>query len=274
MKLINGAYGTSLKAACELAFEEAGVGDMSFEVTELFAWSVGADELWEQAQKSLRSALRERYGRQCSWQGKFRLVPVPKLRFDTAPVPQMGIALKAYMVWVGEVEISDGRYPVTLVGVVGKSESPILPVVFLQAVLNDDLGRFRILGRSGNYTTWEIPGAKPARFCENFTDELSRIFKRKSVATWLEQFGEQGSRIAPLVVGSLLGLTSMSLARPVPAGQQVWDKETIIRALEGMAYQRVEAEKMFLSAAPRLRAEQTLEEVIRIILQDKGKEGQ
>ena len=274
MRFIPGKWETDFESVCELAFEESGVGDMSSEVTELFAWSVGADEIWERARKSLQSSLRERYGRRCIWQGKLRLVPVPELRFDTAPVPQLGIQVKAHMVWVGEVETNDNRYPVTLVGTVGKPEALVLPVVFLQAILNDDLGRFRILGRSGSYTTWEIPGAKPARFCEDFTDELSRIFKRKPVATWLEQFGEQGSRIAPLVVGSLLGLTSMSLARPVPAGQQVWDKKTIIIALEGMAYQRVEAEKIFLSAAPRLRAEQTLEEVIRIILQDKGKEGQ
>ncbi|MDD5512080.1 MAG: hypothetical protein PHI12_14945 [Dehalococcoidales bacterium] len=272
MRFIPEKWETDFEAICELAFEEAGVGDASPEVTDLFTWSTNADEICEQAQKSLRSAIREKYGRGCAWQGKLRLVPVPELRFDTTPVPQLGIEVKAYLVWVGEVQISDARYSVTLVGVTGKPEVLVLPAVFLQAVLNDDFGRFRILGRSGSYTTREIPGAKPARFCEDFINGLSQTLKKQSLVMWLNKFGEQGSCVAPLLVGSLLGLESMSSDRPTPVGKQAWDEETVINALGSMDYRRLEAEEMFLRAAPKLRAEQTLEEVIRIILQDRGKE--
>jgi len=273
VKLINGTYGTSLRAACELAFEEAAVGDMSYEVTDLFVSFIGSNEIWDQAHKSLRSAVRERYGGSCTWEGNMRLIPVPQLRFDTSPVPQLGINVQVYMVWPGEVETPVTLHSVTAVGPVGKREVLVIPVLFLRAIMNDDLGCFPIVGRSANHTTWGIPGSKPVRLPDDLTYQLSKILERKSVAMWLDEFGTQGRSVAPLVIGTLLGLESMDVNPSLPTGKRAWDQDTVISTLESMAYRPAEAEVMFLRVAPRLRADQTLEDVIRIILRESGKGG-
>jgi len=274
VKLINGTYGTSLRAACELAFEEAAVNDMSSEVTDLFASFVGSSGIWNQAHKNLKSALRERYGGSYTCEGNMRLIPVPQLRFDASPVPQLGINVQVYMVWPGEVETRVALHSVTALGPVGKPETLVIPLLFLRAIMNDDLGRFPIVGRSASHTTWGIPGSKPVRLPDDLTYQLSRILERKSVAMWLDMFGSQGRSVAPLVIGSLLGLESTDVTPCLPAGRQAWDQDTVISALESMAYRRAEAEEMFLRIAPRLRADQPLEEAIRIILRESGKGGQ
>jgi hypothetical protein len=274
VKLINGKYGTSLRAACELVFKEAAVGDMSSEVTDLFASFVGSNEIWDQAHRSLRSTVRERYGGSCTWEGNMRLIPVPQLRFDASPVPQLGINVQVYMVWPGEVETRVALHSVTAIGPVGKPEILAIPVLFLRAIMNDDLGRFPIVGRSANHTTWGIPGSKPVKLPDDLTYQLCKILERKSVAMWMDEFGTQGRGVAPLVIGTLLGLESMDVNPSLPTGKQAWDQDTVISALESMAYRPAEAEVMFLRVAPRLRADQTLEDVIRIILRESGKGGE
>ena len=202
-----------------------------------------------------------------------RLVPAPELRFDASPLPQLGIKLQVFMVWPGEVETRVTVHSVTVVGPVGKPEVLVIPVLFLRAIMNDDLGRFSIVGRSASHTTWGIPGSKPVRLPDDLTYQLSKILERKSVAMWLDMFGSQGRSVAPLVIGSLLGLECIDVTLTLPAGKQAWDQDTVISALESMAYRPAEAEVMFLRVAPRLRADQTLEDVIRIILRESGKGG-
>lgn len=117
------------------------------------------------------------------------------------------------------METTDDYYPVTLVGHIGKSETLIISILLLQAILDDASGRFAVLARSAGTTTWEIPGHKPVQLPDDFIARLSDTLKRKSVAAWLEEFGSQGRSIMPLVVGSLLGLQSMGAAKAVPLGQ-------------------------------------------------------
>jgi len=45
VRFIPEKWETDFEAVCELAFEEAGVGDASPEVTDLFTWSTNADEI-------------------------------------------------------------------------------------------------------------------------------------------------------------------------------------------------------------------------------------
>jgi Holliday junction resolvasome RuvABC DNA-binding subunit len=86
-------------------------------------------------------------------------------------------------------------------------------------------------------------------------------------------FGSEGKSVAPLVIGSLMGLQGVGHTEGRPPGEQVWDEESVIGTLEAMAYKKAEARSMFLRASPRLRGDETLEEVIRIILRESAKEG-
>jgi hypothetical protein len=66
----------------------------------------------------------------------------------------------------------------------------------------------------------------------------------------------------------------MGTAQSIPTGQQAWNEEIVVNALVGnMAYTRTEAREMFSHAAPKLRADMPLEEVISLTLQEGGKEG-
>ena len=272
MKILPGRRVKNFREATELAFREAGAEDLSPSVTDLFE-AADASKLRSEAEKDVIAAIRGRYRGNPTWDGKQWYVPIPKPGYDTRGTPHITIDVKRYIVAAGEVETADHYYPVTLIGPIGKSETLIIPIVLLQAILDDDLGRFTVLARSSGNTTWEIPGFKPVQLPDGFVGRLSDMLKRKSVATWLEEFGSQGRSIMPLIVGTLLGLQSMGAAKEVPIGQQQWTQEQLLSALEAMAYQVSEAREMVARAMPYLRAGQTLEEAIRVILQSEGKGG-
>jgi len=272
MKILPGRQVKDFREAAELAFREAGADDTSLSVADLFE-SADATNLRSEAEREIIAAIRGKYRGNPTWDGKRWCVPVPKPGYDTRGTPHITIELKTYLVAAGEVETTDHYYPVTLVGLIGKSETLIIPMVLLQAVLDDDLSRFAVLARSGGCTTWEIPGFKPVQLPDDFVRRLSDILKRKSVAAWFEEFGSQGRSIMPLVVGTLLGLQSMGTTGVPPLGEQRWTYEQLLSALEAMAYQVSEAKEMVARAMPYLRADQTLEEAIRVILQNEGKGG-
>ena len=106
----------------------------------------------------------------------------------------------------------------------------------------------------------------------DFVSELSQRLKWQSVVSWLEEFGSQGRYIAPLVAGSLLGLAFRDSSQPLPTNEEIVSTDNLVSALESMAYRPAEAKEMVRSATPRLRADMTLEEAIRITLQ-MGKGG-
>ncbi len=273
MKILQGKQAGNFQQAASLALQEAGVGDMSAGVTELFVSLADVTKLRTEAEKSIGVAIRDKYRAKPRWHGKWWCVQVPMLSYETRDIPHLKIETKTYVVAVVEVETTDDSYSVTVVGTMGKPETLIVPIVFLQAVLDDDLGRFGVLARSSSHTAWEIPGAKPVQLPTDFTNKLAEIFKRKSVAMWLSEFGSQGRSISPLVVGSLLGLEFQGTAQTVPLGQQPWTTEQLVKALEGMAYTSSEARELVNRAAPGLRADYSLEEAIRLVLQQAGKGG-
>ena len=273
MKVLHGRQIKNFKEAAELAFREAGADDLSLSIADLFELADAA-KLRSEAERDIVAAIRGKYRGNPTWDGKWWYVSVPKPGYDSRGTPHLTIELKTYLVAAGEVETTDHYYPVTLVGPIGKSETLTIPVVLLQAILDDDLGRFAVLARSAGKTTWEIPGFKPVQIPDNFIARLSDVLERKSVARWLEDFGSQGRSIMPLVVGSLLGLQSMGAAKTLPLDQQRWTSEQLLSALEGMAYQVSEAKEMITRAMPYLTADMTLEEAVRVILQNEGKGGQ
>lgn len=273
MKILTSQRVRNFKEAATLAFEEAGINDMSTSIAGLFTSAPDTTRLANEADKSIKSTVHNRYGKKATWYGDQWFVPVPRLGFKTEPIPQLIITVQPYLVLSTKVDTGYSSYSPTIVGAVGKTIELVMPMVFLLAIVDDDLGRFRLMAKDSSHSSWGVPGVKAVELPNDFVSKLSQIFERRSVTMWLESFGAQGRTVAPQVVGSLLGLQSMGTAQPIPAGQQAWSEETIIIALEGMAYPRTEAKEMFNRVAPKLRADQALEEVIRLTLQEGGKEG-
>jgi len=267
IKILRGKQVRNFQEAVTLAFHEAGVNDMSTSVTDLFNSVLDTNVLRSEAEKKIATTIRDKYKKKPEWRSNWWCIPVPTLRYETRDIPHLAIEVKKYLVAAVDVETTDNSYSATLVGSTGKPEALVIPMVFLQGILDDDLGRFGVLARSGSYTTWEIPGIKPAQLPNDLVSKLSKILRLKSVAMWLGDFGSQGRSVAPLIVGSLLGLQFQDTAKPIPVGEQIWTYEQLISALEGMAYLPTEAKEMVNRAAPGLRTEHTLEEAIRLVLQ-------
>jgi len=229
------------------------------------------DKINAEADKVIGSTIRNRYGNKATWRAERWFVPIPKLHYEGKDIPQLIIEVDIYLIAATVVRTQDSRL-ITLTGAVGKPETLAIPMVFLHALLEDDLGRFAMVARDACYTTWDIPGVKPVRLPNDFVGELSRRLKWQSVVSWLEEFGSQGRYVAPLVAGSLLGLAFRDSSQPLPANEEIVSTDNLVSALESMAYQPIEAKEMVRSAALRLRADMTLEEAIRITLQ-MGKGG-
>jgi hypothetical protein len=272
MKTLIGKRASSLKDATILAFQEAGVENMSADIIDMFTSVVeSSSKISAETDKIIGSAVRSRYGNKATWRAERWFVPVPKLQFQGKDIHQLIIEVITYLVAAAVVRTGDDSRLTTLVGPVGKPEIFGLPMVFLHALLENDMGRFAMIARDAGYTTWEVPGARPVRLPNDFMNKLSIIFKYQSVVSWLCQFGAQGRCVAPLVAGSLIGLAFQDSSQPVPANKEMVTTENLVSALEGLAYQPSEARELVRKVSSRLRADMTLEEAIRLILQ--GKEG-
>ncbi|MBT9146684.1 MAG: hypothetical protein DDT32_00421 [Syntrophomonadaceae bacterium] len=273
MKILQGRQVRNFEEATLLAFEEAGRNDMSLDIGRLFASVMDIEKLQVEGEKSIKSAVRGRYGRNVTWSDKRYFIPVPYLHFNTEPVPQLTITVQTYLVSSIRAETKYYTHSLTLVAAINKREQLSMPMIFLWTLLKNDLGRFRVIARSGDYTTWDVPGVKGVRFPHDFLSRLSVVLNRKSVLSWLEDFGSQGRSVAPLVVGCLLGLQFMDAARALPAEEQTWDQEMIIGFLvDHLGCSLGEAREMFARAGPDLRADQKMEDVIRAVLQ-RAREG-
>jgi len=273
MKILIGEKASSYKEATTLAFQTAGVDGMSADIIDMFASLAAGDKASGEADKSIGAAVKSRYGSKATWRAERWFVPVPKLHYDGKDIPQLIIDITVYLVTAAVVRTLQDSRLVTLAGAVGKPETLAIPMIFLHALLEKDLGRFAIVARDAGYTTWEVPGAKPVRLPNDFLSELTEMLKYQSVVAWLGGFGSQGRCVAPLVAGSLLGLAFQDSSQPVPVNKEMVTTDNLVSALENMAYQPTEAKEMVRRIAPRLRADMTLEEAIRIMLQ-MGKGGE
>ncbi len=272
MKILIGEKASSYKEATNLAFQTAGVEGMSADIIDMFTSLSNIDKTSSEAEKIIGSTIRSRYGSKATWRAERWFVPIPKLQYDGKDIPQLIIEINVYLVTAAAVRTPQDSRLITLAGAVGKPETLSIPMVFLHAVLERDLGRFAIVARDAVYTTWEVPGAKPVRLPNDFVSELTVMLKYRSVVDWLGEFGTQGRCVAPLVAGSLLGLAFQDSSQPVPVSKEMVTTDNLVSVLESMAYQPAEAKEMVRRIAPRLRADMTLEEAIRITLQ-MGKGG-
>jgi hypothetical protein len=269
MKILTGSRASNQKEAVSLALEEAGLGLMGPDVIDMFTSIADSIKNTAEADKVIGTAVRSRYGNKATWRAERWFVPVPKLQFQGKEIHQLVIEVSIYLVGSAVVRTADDSRLITVVGHVGKPEIVSIPMVFLHALLEDDLGRFAIISRDAAYTTWEVPGTKPIRLPNDFVNELSIMLKYQSVVSWLCQFGAQGRCVAPLVAGSLIGLAFQDSSQPVPANKEMVTTENLVSALEGLAYQPTEARELVSKVSSRLRANMTLEEANRLTLQGK-----
>jgi hypothetical protein len=270
MKILPGRRADNVEEAATLAFQEAGKGDMSPDIVTVFASVIDADKLRAEAERSINAAVHGRYGRGATWYGRRWFIPLPQPRYDAQPIPRLTFAVQGHLVAPITVETIDDTYRATPVGAIGRPEKLILPISFFQAILDDGLEQFELIGKDGRYTGWSVPGLREAlRLPDAFITELSSVLRLKSVAAWLLDFGDEGRAVAPLVAGSLLGLQFHSVIAPLPIGKQPFQRETVIDTLTRM-YGSARAAEMFERAAPYLKSSMTNEEVVSLILKEAG----
>lgn len=268
MKIFSGQLADSRGKAEKLALNIAGTEDIDIDIIDMFASITDNDRFTTDAEKAISSTIRNRYGNKAVWRTDKWYVPIPGLRYEGSDIPQLIITVDVYLVAVALVSTRESHM-ITMVGSTGKPEVITIPMIFLHALLDDDLGRFGIAAIDSRCTTYGIPGTKPVRLPNDFVDDLNERLKLQSVVSWLRQFGEQGRYVAPVVAGNLIGLAFRDSTKPVSTEGETVTIETLIQALEAMAYRPSEAKEMVKTAIPRLRADMTLEESIRVTLQSR-----
>jgi len=271
MKFVSG-YVTDVDEAVALVIREAGRDDVSQEAVDIFLTSIDATRLQTEGEKTVDTEVRRRYGRNARWQGKLWFVPLPRLRYEALPVPLLMFNLQPYLA-VGLAILNVDRSPsVNLVGTIGKPEKLILPMEFLQAMLDNRLDSFEIVARDGTHTSWKVPFFRePLRLPDEFLAGLSYDLQSKSVASWLMGFGANGRSLMPQVVGSLLGLQFRSTTQTRPPSDHVWSQEDVLETLIRM-FGASKAKALLNQALSDLKVDMTNEEAIRTILQMAGKE--
>jgi len=261
--------------AMRLVLKEAGQQDISEEAIRLFLKSFDESSLLMEAEKVLKSEVHQHYGRNTRWRYSSEgpwLVPLPQLRYDALPNPVLSFSLQPYL--VAGMTILDGKYSDhdTLVGAIGKPYKLTLPMVFLQAILNESLGHFTLVSKDSTSTTWDIPGLNaPLTLPDDFVARLSSTLERKSVVSWLLSFGAQGRKLAPQVAGCLLGLQFGGKSKTLSLSDQVWSKEIVIAGLTKL-YGEQTAKTLFNRESSYLSPTMTNEDALKAMLQTRGKE--
>jgi hypothetical protein len=267
MKFLLGRQATNRKEAIDKFFQVTGVDGISEDILDMFTSIVSADKINSEADKFIASTIRSRYGGKTTWRVERWFIPIPTLHYEGKDTPRLIIEVKVYVVATADVKTQQGSHSITLVEAVGKPEILAIPMVFLHAFLEKDLGRFAVIARDAAHTQWELTGTKPVQLPNDFIVKLTEMLKWQSVVDWLLEFGPQGRCVAPLVAGSLLGLAFQGSTPPVPVSNQEWTTDDLVKALESMAFRHGEAGEMVSRTAPRLKAGITLEEAIRLTLQ-------
>ena len=266
---------SDIGVAMRLVLKEAGQQDISEGAIKLFLKSFDKSGLLMEAEKVLKSEVHQHYGRNTRWrysgEGPW-LVPLPQLRYDALPTPMLSFGLQPYLVAV--MTVLDGKYSYhdTLVGAIGKPYKLTLPMIFLQAILNESLGHFTLVSKDGTSTTWNVPGLNdPLTLPDDFVTGLSSTLESKSVVSWLLSFGVQGRKLAPQVAGCLLGLQFGGKSKTLSLSEQVWSKEIVIAGLTKL-YGEQTAKTLFNRESPYISHNMTNEDALKAILQTRGKE--
>ena len=271
MNILRGKLVDNMEEAILLAIHAGGASELSPDVVTNFTSAIDAVGLMTQAERAITTAVRGVYGRGARSYGKPWFVPLPRPRYDAQPVPRITFAIQAYMVAPVNVDIRDHRYHATVISPVDKPVKLILPVSFLQAILDNQAGQFEIDGRDALFTGWSVPGIKePVWLPNDFIQELTTMLRLKSVRSWLLDFGPPGEVILPQVVGSLLGLQSYGTTETVPVYQQPFQAGVVVDTLTRM-FGSVRAAELYQHGAPHLKSTMTNEQAISFILKEEGR---
>ena len=269
MNILKGRRADNLEEATLLAIHIAGESELSPDVVAIFASAMDTAKLRAQAERAIGTAVHGKYGRGAKWDGDPWFVPLPQPRYDAQPVPQLAFAVQAYLVAPVKVDTRDYIYRATVVGPIDKPVKVVLPISFLQAILDDETGQFEIAGRDAKSASWSIPGFRePVWLPNDLVTELSAALRLKSARRWLLDFGSSGKIVLPQVAGSLLGFQSRGMTEALPVGKQPFRREVVIGDLTRMYGSAVAAE-MYQRQAPHLKPAMTSDEVFSFILKEE-----
>ncbi len=270
MKILPGKRVVDFDEAAIVALHDAGKDDMTLDIARLFTPALDLDKLRTEAEKSINASVRARYGQRAAWSGRQWFVPLPQPSYNSSPIPLMSFAIPAYLVAAISIETPGFlSRSATVMGSLSRREKLLLPMSFLQAILDDDLGQFEVASKDGAHTGWTVPGLKEAlRLPNEFVAQLSRMLMR-CVASWLLDFGSEGKTVVPQVVGSLVGLQFHDVITPVPVGKQPYRREVVIANLTRMFGSALAAE-MFERTAPHLKASMSNDEAVTMIIKENG----
>ena len=270
MKILTGKRVANFDEAAIIALHDAGKDDMTLDIARLFTSALDLDRLRAEAEKGINVSVHSRYGQRAGWSGQWWFVSEPQPSYNSSPIPLMSFAISAYLVAALSIQMPDwSSRSATIISLLKRCEKLLLPISFLQAILDDNLGQFEVASRDGAHTGWTIPGLKePLRLPNEFVTELSRMLVR-SVLAWLMDFGAAGKAIVPQVVGSLLGLQFHDVITPLPVGKQAYRREIVIAELTQM-FGSARAAEMFERTAPHLKATITNDEAISLIIKESG----
>lgn len=271
MKMLSGKRVVDFDEAAILALADAGKDDMTLGIARLFSPALDLDRLRTEGEKSINASVHGKYGPRAAWSGRQWFVPLPQPSYNSSPIPLMSFAIPAYLVAAISIQTPDwSSRSATIISLLNRREKLLLPLSFLQAILDDDLGQFEVASKDGAHTGWTIAGLKePLRLPNEFVAQLSRMLKLKCVADWLLDFGSEGKTVVPQVAGSLLGLQFHDVITPLPVGKQPYRREAVIAELTQL-FGSARAAEMFERGAPHLKASMTNDEAVTMIIKEDG----
>ena len=173
MKLLLGRQATNRKEAIDKVFQVTGVDGISEDIIDMFTSITSGDKINNEADKIISSTIRSRYGGKATWRVERWFIPIPTLHYEGKDTPRLIIEAKVYLVATADVKTQQGSHSITLVEAVGKPEILAIPMVFLHAFLEKDLGRFAVIARDAAHTQWELPGTKPVQLPNDFVGKLT-----------------------------------------------------------------------------------------------------
>ena len=271
MDIYKGRQADDMQGAVVLAIHAAGESQLSPDVVTVFTSVLDTVKLRVQAERAIGTAVHGKYGRGAKWNGEPWFVPLPQPGYNAQPIPQVIFTVQSYLVAPVKVATRDHDYSVTLVGPVDKPVKVILPIPFIQAILDNKTGQFEIAGKDARSASWSIPGLRePVWLPNDLVAELSAMFKLKSVTSWLLDFGSSGEAVFPQVAGSLLGLQSRGKTEALPVGKQPFQREVVIARLTQLYGSAIAAE-MYQRQAPHLKPTMTNDAAFSFILNEEGR---
>ena len=173
MKLLLGRQATNRKEAIDKVFQVTGVDGISEDIIDMFTSITSGDKINNEAEKVISSTIRNRYGVKSTWRVERWFIPIPTLHYEGKDTPRLIIEAKVYLVATADVKTQQSSHSITLIEAVGKPETLAIPMVFLHAFLEKDLGRFAVIARDAINTQWELPGTKPVQLPNDFVGKLT-----------------------------------------------------------------------------------------------------